>query len=227
MPYKKLGCAAAILLASAAPASASEVWTMFDTRVALSEGQMGLPEQLRIFNQYRFGMRYAGQGQALLRVGPVWNPTPWLTVATHLTNALDQDRPGVYEHEVRAEFEPTLKLSLGDWELSDRSRLEHSWFPTSTRWRYRNQARVAYTPEAWHWQPFASEEAFHVFGQGWSENRIQLGVSHDYFPQGRTDIGYMFRSENEATGWQHAHLATLTLFFGPRNAPLVRGPAAD
>ena len=37
----------------------------------------------------------------------------------------------------------------------------------------------------------------------------------------------MFRSENEATGWQHAHLATLTLFFGPRNAPLVRGPAAD
>jgi Protein of unknown function (DUF2490) len=227
MPFRLIGLLSILFLVVPAPAQAVEVWTMMESRVALSENHRVLPEQLRIFSQYRYGTSYGYFGQALLRVGPIWNPAPWLTVATHLTTALAHDGPGIYEQELRAELEPTLRHEWGDLELSDRSRLEHSWFPDGQRWRYRNQVRVAFTPDTWPWRPYVSEEAFWVIGRGWSENRVQLGVSHYYFPQGRTDVGYLFRGENEATGWQFTHLATLTLFFGARNQPFVRGPAAD
>jgi hypothetical protein len=227
MSIRLIGLLSVLMVALPAPAEAAQAWLMFDKRVKLTEGQPAWPTEFRIFNQYRVGPDYGWFGQSLLRAGPVWDVANWLAFEAHLTAALDQEAPGSYEQELRAELEPTFKAAFGDLEVSDRNRLEHSWFPTETRWRYRNQLKLAYVPDDWSFKPFVSEEAFVVLGKGMSENRVQVGVSHEYAPDTRADLGYMWRAENEATGWQSAHVLTLTMFFGPVNPPLVGGQQAN
>lgn len=215
----------------AQPAEAAvEAWTMYDTRVRLTDegGTFGVPDHMRFFSQFRFGPRYAWFGQGLLRMGPIWETHPNLTLATNVTNSLEQQSDRSYRQEVRLEFEPTLKGQWGALEVTDRTRVERSWFGDGTdRWRVRNQVRVTYKPESWEVRPWVSEEGFYILGTGFSENRFTLGASIPTADTDRLDIGYLLRARNTSAGWDLGHVLSLTMVFGPEKEPLFTGPSGD
>jgi hypothetical protein len=230
MSFKQLGLAAAILLGSAAPAAAFEAWTMFDNRILVTEpGELpGAPNHWRIYSQFRYGQTYSWIGQGLLRTGPIWLLHPNFQLATNMTNNLEQQSGGGYRHEIRAELEPTLSAEWGRFGVTDRTRIEKSWFGDGTgRWRLRNQLRVTYKVEGWKARPWISNEGFYILGSGPSENRLQLGVSIPTADTDRMDLGYMMRARDTSSGWDVGHVATLTLLFGPERQPLIDGPSGE
>lgn len=215
------------VLAHPEPVHAIELWTLSEVRVPLTEHVPLLPRNLRLYNDYRYGDRYPGIGQALLRVGPLWELHPALQVASHLTTTIDQRSPGQYSQEVRAELEPTLRGRWGATAWTGRTRFEHRWLSTGARWRVRTQLRVAYHPPEQEWVPFVSEEGFWERGE-FNQNRASLGVSHLFGRRARLDFGMLLRSRLDAGGgWVLDPVATVGWFFNPDIDPLLFDPSGD
>lgn len=220
--------AAVFLLLPSRAASAQQLWTLYEVRVPLTEGRSIVPNYFRILNDYRYGPGYPWIGQALLRIGPMWDVHPNLALATNFTSNVEQTDPGVFEQEFRGELEPHLRLRLGDLSFNNRHRLEMRRFPTDTRWRYRTQLRLTLQrPEA-VWAPYVSDELFADLTTGaWNQNRFTVGLSYLYSPNARTDVGYLLRSKLSGGAWESDHVLTVSLVFNPKVAPILTDPAGD
>lgn len=221
------------LLASPARADV-ESWNWVEVRVPFSEGQHGLPNSFRLVTDARYAGRYEGLGQIYVRMGPVWELHPNLSLAAHLTAQTDLGAGGTHEQEHRLELEPTIRGQRGDFSWSDRNRLEYRHRQrsagTSDSWRYRNRVRVNYAPPGSAWFPFVSDEVFvDLSGQGLNQNRLSMGLGRVLNESSRLEVGYGFRSRlASAGGWEHDHLALASFFFAPKVAPLLMpdaGPA--
>lgn len=201
---------------------------MFDNRILVTEpGDIpGAPNHWRIYSQFRYAPVYSWIGQGLLRTGPIWNLHPNFQLATNLTNNLEQQSDKSYRHEVRVELEPTLSFEWAKLGITDRTRIEKSWFGDGTgRFRLRNQLRLTYRPDGWTVRPWVSNEGFYIVGTGFSENRLQLGLTFPTADTDRMDLGYMMRARDTSSGWDIGHILTLTLLFGPEREPLLDGPS--
>lgn len=228
-PRSALLLVPALIAMSALPAHAQEAWTLYEVRVPLTEGRSLLPNTFRILNDYRYGPAYPWIGQALLRVGPMWDVHPNLALATNFTSNVEQTSPGVFEQEFRGEVEPHLRWRLGDISLNNRHRVEMRRFQTETRWRYRTQVRLTLQrPEA-VWAPYASEEIFmDMKGGSYNQNRLSVGLSYLFSPNARSDFGYLLRSKSAAAGnWDTDHVLSVSLVFNPKVAPILTDPAGD
>lgn len=210
------------------PALAQEVWTLYEVRVPLTEERSFVPNYFRILNDYRYGPGYPWIGQALLRIGPMWDVHPNLALAANFTSNVEQADPGVWEQEFRGEVEPHLRWKLGDVSFNNRHRLEMRRYPTDTRWRYRAQLRLTMQRPDAVWAPYVSDEVFLDATAGvWNQNRLTAGLSYLYGPNARTDIGYLLRSKLSGSTWESEHVLTVSLVFNPKVAPILTDPAGD
>jgi hypothetical protein len=81
------------------------------------------------------------------------------------------------EHQFR--IDGTVGFSFHKFEISDRNMYVRRFLPTSEINRYRNRIAVAHplTVKDHIVKPFASYEAFHDQGSGWTKNRVWTGVT--------------------------------------------------
>jgi hypothetical protein len=201
------------------PVDALEAWTSYEVRVPFDDTASLWPHWVRIANDFRYGPDYPGIGQALLRVGPIWEPHPALSLATHFTSSVEQGDPGRFSQEFRAELEPTLRWRWGNVQGNDRVRIERRMFPESARWRVRNRLQFSYQPAAWSWVPFVSEEAFWEDGV-YNQNRFSVGASLPSGPHARLTLGYMLRTKGSGPSWDQTHALTFGFTFSPVIDPL-------
>lgn len=215
-------------LLEARPARADlEYWNWTELRVPLASRAplTGQPVHWRVFSDLRWGLRYPGLGWNFFRAGPLWTIAPWLIVGTQGTSIAVQSSPGVLLQEYRAEFEPTVLWRWGDFAFSDRNRLEYRWrFAPGVQTghvRYRNQLRMAYAPPGASWLPFAWNEPLIEFnGEGFAQNRAEIGVGYQFTPETRFDVGVMWRSRAQAGTWDHDAILNAYLYYAPAITPL-------
>src|SRR4029077_14496404 len=81
------------------------------------------------------------------------------------------------EHQFR--IDGTVMFSVHKFEISDRNMYVRRFLPTNEINRYRNRIAVAHPLAVKDpiWKPFASYEAFHDQGSGWTKNRVWAGVT--------------------------------------------------
>lgn len=230
---------AATAFFSASPAFAGdlETWDWFEARVALTDGQYGLPNSVRFVTDARFGTRYAnGLGQMFFRFGPLWELHPNLLLGLQHTvypNQFDPEgQPGVYEVVHRPELEPNLRARFGDFTLNDRNRFEYAVSSRTSFFRYRNQLRVNYQPAGLDWFPYVWNEVFYQSNAGLNQNRASVGIAHAMSPDTRLELGYILRSRSTPAGWENDHVANVYLLFAPQIKPaypesLIPGGAGD
>jgi hypothetical protein len=210
---------------SAAPAQAdTELWTSLETRIPVSlQGDLW-PDLIRVNAGTRYGFRYPGVGLANFRIGPLWEVAPWLMIGLHTSTYAMQDKPDVFEQEIRAELEPNLRWHHGPLSINDRNRFEYRWRPDSISWRYRNQLRLTWHEPEWSWWPTVWDELNLDIGRGQlMQNRAAVGVQTELNDSTRVTLEYIFRSRPVATNWDHDHILNVSLFFGPNAKDILQG----
>jgi hypothetical protein len=192
-----------------------ELWLWSEMRLPVaSTEEFPVRTTLRVWNDARFSGRRDGLHQLFLRVGPLFDLTPWLFVGVHGTVYADHLATGQFEEERRAELEPNLYWRWGAFTFSDRNRLEYRWRDSGDGWRYRNQLRINYAPEGQTFIPFVWDEVLvPLFDEGSPQNRLMAGLGVSTTPSTRIEVGYMWRARHEAEEWQHDHIAVLYLFY--------------
>ncbi|MEB3198380.1 MAG: DUF2490 domain-containing protein [Candidatus Sericytochromatia bacterium] len=216
-----LGLALAGLGAWPSPVLAdSEFWNVLEVRVPLERPVPWSPRALRAVSSSRFGFRYGGLGVSSLRVGPLWQPAPWLMLGLHASAYAEQAGNGAFNQMLRLECEPNLQGAIGDLQINDRNRLEWRHTPGDVWWRYRNQLRVSYQPAAWNWWPTLSQEL------AWDlrpalpytlvQSRFTVGAARVINRATRLTTEYMWRQRPDPLlGWAHDHILMVTLLFAP------------
>lgn len=192
-----------------------ELWLWSEMRLPVAtEEEFPVRTTLRIWNDLRFNQRRDGLHQAFLRVGPLFDLTPWLLLGVHFTVYADKLATGEFEEERRGEFEPNFHGRWGAFTFNDRNRIEYRWRESGTGFRYRNQLRVNYAPEDAILVPFLWDEVLVPLSRdGWHQNRLMAGIGWVTSPSTRLELGYMLRSREEPQGWEHDHIAVAYLFF--------------
>jgi hypothetical protein len=81
--------------------------------------------------------------------------------------------------EQQFRIDGTVMFSIHKFEVSDRNMYVRRFLPTNEINRYRNRIAVAHplAVKDHIWKPFASYEAFHDQGSGWTKNRVWAGVT--------------------------------------------------
>jgi len=194
-----------------------EAWLWVEQRLPILGTGDALPRvSLRIFSDVRINGRSEGLAQAFLRVGPLFHVTPWLFVGAHGTLYADRLASGQFAQEARAELEPNLFGRVGPFTFNDRNRLEYRWRASGERWRYRNQLRVNYAPPGARWIPFVwNEILIDLSGDGFQQNRAEVGLGRVLGDRNRIDVGYLLRSRHEAGQWHHDHILNVYLYLDP------------
>jgi hypothetical protein len=202
------------------PAQAMEAWTSYEVRVPLDDPASPGPHWLKLTNDLRYGANYPGIGQVLVRVGPVWEVAPFLTVATHVTTNAERQTPERFAQEIRLELEPTLRWSWGDVRMNDRLRLERRILFDESRWRLRNRLQVNYQPEGWAWVPYLWNEWF-LEGGAYNQNRTSMGVTLPSGKNATLRAGYLLRMKEDGGSWESTHALSVGFTFSPAVAPLI------
>jgi hypothetical protein len=209
-----------ILLALQEPARADngpELWTQLETRLTVSEEPSLWPQAYRVIAVNFFGERFPGLGQSLFRAGPIWNPHSNVSLAFNVVTGVEQDRPGNYAQQLRAELEPTVRWSLWGVAFNDRNRLEHRWSASGQRWRYRNQLRASLPALGWDWTPYVSNEVFYdLTASAFNQDRLIVGLSRDLSKEVRMDASYVVRFRLTEPDWERDHALSLSLTFNLR-----------
>lgn len=202
------------------PAHALEAWASFEVRMPFDDPASPGPHWVKLANDLRYGPNYPGIGQVLVRVGPVWEVHPALTLATHVTTNAERQWQQEFTPEIRLELEPTARWRWGDVRASDRVRLERRIFVDEARWRLRNRVQLNFQPDDWTWAPFLWEETFLEDGR-FNQNRVSVGVSLPAGKQASYRLGYLLRSRENGGDWVHTHALSLGFTFSPAVDPLI------
>lgn len=192
-----------------------EAWFWIENRVpVLRTEKPGFPRiDFRTFVDVRTNRRSNGLHQSFLRVGPLFYLTDFLFVGLHGTIYADRLASGVFDQEARFEVEPNFFGRLGVFTWNDRNRFEVRFREEETRYRYRNQLRINLAPKHWRNIPFIWDEVlFDLSGLGFNQNRFDIGVGRQIWPNTRIDVGFMLRSRQDAKGWHHDGILNLYLF---------------
>lgn len=217
-----------LFAATAEPAFADngpELWTQLETKVTVSEAPSLWPQGFRIIGVNVFGPRFPGIGQSLVRLSPLWELHPQVTLAFNFVSGVEQDKPGEFMQQLRAELEPTVRFDLWGVEFADRTRLERRWAIGGDRWRIRNQLKAAFPTLGWAWTPYVSNEIFYDFSDSaFNQNRAVAGFSKDLLKEVGLDAAYMLRSRLTDTGWQRDHLLYLGLSMDLKATPADPSP---
>ena len=121
------------------------------------------------------------------------------------------------EHQFR--IDGTVGFSIHKFEVSDRNMYVRRFLPTNEINRYRNRIAVAHplAVKDHIWKPFASYEAFHDQGSGWTKNRVWAGVTVPLAKHVSFQPAYMWEGTN---GIEDLHYLMLGLIF--RTSPRSR-----
>lgn len=192
-----------------------EAWIWAELRLPVTESTELFPRTtLRVLAESRINGRSNGLDMSILRAGPLFDVTSWMFIGVHGTILADRATDDRFVQEIRAELEPNLYGRWGDFTFNDRNRLELRYRDVETRYRYRNQLRVNYAPEGQWWMPFVWDEILvDLSGLGLNQNRVMAGVGLFTSASTRIELGYILRSREEATRWEHDHIGAVNLFF--------------
>lgn len=204
----------AAMLLPAAPARADngpELWYQFENRVSWPDtGNRWTPKSFKIVTVNFWGARFPGLGQALVRLGPTWELTPYLSLGFNVVPGMEQNN-GVFNQQFRLEAEPALHWEGGGLAFNNRSRLERRWAQQGNLWRVRNQMRVSLIGLNWDWTPYLSNELFYdLTHQAFNQDRALVGFSHPLAEGIRLDVSYLLRFRLTDTGWDRDHALSLT-----------------
>jgi len=213
-------------------AQTAEFWSASEFLLSMHQEEHELslesliPDRFRVYTQLNSGQRAEGLYQLLWRVGPVWNPTPFLSYSMHLTNASFLGREERFGREVRFEAEPLLKGSfLPGFNWSNRHRLEYRLRNNGNSWRYRTRAGLDYEIPDWPVTAFlTSEYFFETTHNGFNQNRNTLGLSFKINQSVRLNLSYMLRFE-QSDRWYTTHTGYLTLAYSSQEDGIFRQQA--
>jgi len=192
-----------------------EAWFWVENRVPVIRTEKpGFPRiDIRTFADVRINNRSNGLAQSFLRVGPLFYLTSFMFVGLHGTIYADRQPSGKFEQESRFEIEPNFFGRLGPFTWNDRNRFEFRYRNDETRYRYRNQLRINLAPKSWKTIPFVWDEVLvDLSGLGFNQNRAEIGLGRQLWPNIRVDAGFMLRSREDATGWKQDGVLNLYLF---------------
>jgi Protein of unknown function (DUF2490) len=192
-----------------------EAWLWVENRVPVirTEKPQYPRIDIRTFGDVRINNRSNGLAQSFLRVGPLFYLTSFLFVGLHGTIYADRNASGKFDQETRFEIEPNFFGRLGAFTWNDRNRFEFRYRNDETRYRYRNQLRINLAPKSWRNIPFVWDEVLvDLSGLGLNQNRAEIGVGRQLWPNIRLDAGFMLRSREDAKGRQHDGVLNLYLF---------------
>ncbi len=197
-----------------------EAWAGLEARVPVQETSKVLPSSMRWITETRTDFLAHGQSFALLRGGPMWDLHPNLLVNFNLVTALQRSGSS-FSQELRAEFEPNVRLRLGPLSINSRHRTEARWFLAGVRFRYRHQARVGLNPKPV--APFLAQEThFDLTAGNISELRNVFGASWAVNGSLRVDLSFLWRVRPLRTGgWDSAPIVLFTLVLNPRIEPVL------
>lgn len=218
--FRRLLAALAWVLVSRSTLARADggAWMWFEYRLPIVGEHTGVFPRLslRLWTDTRLMADAGGLAQQFLRVGPLFDVTPWLYVAVHGTIYADRRPDASFEQEARLEIEPNFAWRVGRFTFNDRNRLEYRWRQAGARVRYRNQFRVNYAPRGARWIPFVWDEWLFDLGAGFSENRLAIGLGRMLNTHIRLEAAYVLRSRDLAPvpAWQHDHVGVLFLSVG-------------
>jgi hypothetical protein len=213
-----------LLLAGSARADGG-AWLWFEYRLPLTATDRLPRVSVRFWSDTRLSGGAGGLAQQFVRIGPIFEVTPWFFLAMHGTIYADRLADGRFDQEARFELEPNFQGRLWRFTWSDRNRLEYRWRESVQRVRYRNQLRINYAPPGARWIPYVWNEALFDVAAGFNENRLTAGIGRMLRPNIRLEAGYLLRSRDlPGQGWSHDHIGTLYLFIG---LPPVPSPAGS
>lgn len=202
-----------LVVLPAAPARADngpELWYQFENRVTFAEPMGWRPQAFRIVTVNFWGARFPGLGQALVRLSPIWEPHPNLSVAFNAVPGMEQ-HDGLLNQQFRLEAEPVFHGEWGVVGFNNRTRLEHRWAQQGNLWRVRNQVRLSLPGVGGPWIPYVADEVFYdLTAQSFNQNRALVGVSHAFSESIRLDLSYLLRSRLTGTGWDRDHALSIS-----------------
>ncbi len=199
-----------------------EAWMWIENSIpVLRTEKPGFPRiDIRTFADARINGRSNGLAQSFLRVGPLFYLTNYLFVGLHGTIYADRLASGLFDQETRFEVEPNLFGRFGVFTWNDRNRFEVRFREKETRYRYRNQLRINLAPKHWRTIPFVWDEVLvDLSGLGLNQNRAEIGIGRQLWPNMRLDAGFMLRSREDASGWHHDGVVNLYLFIDAPSLP--------
>ncbi|MDB5099072.1 MAG: hypothetical protein JWM80_3493 [Cyanobacteria bacterium RYN_339] len=207
---------AVILALVPAPALAEpQAWGWLELRMPLS-GEDGWPRTFRFVTEDN-GYRLPGGGQLVYRLGPIWELSPLVSLATNLTTAADPGPGGTSTPDYAVELEPTIHGPLGPFQASYRNRLESRWLVPGHDWRDRHMVRLNWPLTGLPLTPYVWNELFvDLSGEGINQNRAVVGVGYAINPKLRLDLGFMLRS-TRAVGadWVLDQVANIVVVYAP------------
>ncbi len=230
----KLGPSVGVLLAAVTVSGLAradeEAWLWIENRTPIVRTEKpGFPRiDFRTFTDMRINRRSNGLAQSFLRLGPLFYLSNWLFVGVHGTLYADRLPSGAFDQEARFEIEPNFFGRIGVFTWNDRNRFEARFREKETRYRYRNQLRINLAPKNWRWIPFVWDEVlFDLSGLGFNQNRAEIGIGRQLWPNIRLDAGFMLRSREDAFGWHHDGVLNLSLFVDALPLVKKKEPSGD
>lgn len=173
-----------------------------------------IPDRFRVFSELQYA-NDLGLQQLLVRMGPIWNLMPWLTVASHFTAATFPAAGGSYGQEIRLELEPTFKGTLfPNLNWSNRNRFEYRIRADRQFWRLRHRLSLNYRLPESDFTPFIGNELFfEPSGAGFSQNRFLLGLSYQVSPSAQISLSYLNRQVLHNLAWVTENGLVLSLIY--------------
>jgi hypothetical protein len=108
----------------------------------------------------------------------------------------------------RYDVDLILKYDLGNYRLSNRSRIERNI--TGDSWLYRDRIKIAKEFEVFEYKytPYLSNEFFIDLNpdEGYHENRATIGISADFFLKTKLTLYYMSRAKEKDDDWTNANV---------------------
>lgn len=204
-----------------------EAWLWFEERVPIVRTDVPtLPRvDFRVFGDLRFSREAEGPRIGAVRFGPIFWLDEHFFLGAHTSTWAFRTPDGTccrWEREIRAELEPNLIARFGPVLVSDRNRFEYRRRADSDLWFYRNMLRLTFGRHDARWLPTLWDEPhIEVESPRLTENRLAAGIMHMIEPTTRIELGYLFRSRNLPTGFDHGHVVYLFLFLDVPRRPLA------
>lgn len=173
---------------------------------------------ISVMQENRIGDHASKPYHIFLQAQGIYRPAPWIGLAPGYRQSwrrfpLDSSR---WRPEYSPMFDVMLRWHLGEWEFSDRNRVQYIIFQSDpAHWLYRNRFRIV-TP--WHFTrfcftPFIDNEWFFQERYGFDQDRLSAGLMTWIYKNLSGQIYYMRRFEKTGADlhWIHQNILNITL----------------
>lgn len=195
-----------------------EGWLIMESRLPVFQrADTSHKLSLRLQIDFRVAGRTHGLQQALARAGMIWEPMPWLMLASQTNFNLQSSDGSAYNQEFRQEIEAQATLPIARWlGVAHRHRFELRWVNRVFSVRHRVLTRVNF-PVSEPIHPFVFSELFIIGAPDWiNQHRLVGGFVWRARKNLHVELGYVYRVRSTGqTTWAHDHGPRIAINFIP------------